>query len=137
MSDECTCHISPPCNFCVSLTEEEVDAYASGGADAVHELRRQNKADPFNAIVPAWLPPGDHYVMVVESDSFSPHAPRFAWDQYGIPYQIDPYHSGPITWEHYIGDGTKLEEVGKRRSAMGNRCGRTAIARLVFVEADQ
>lgn len=43
MSDECTCHISPPCNFCVSLTDEEVDAYAHGGAHAVMALRKEKE----------------------------------------------------------------------------------------------
>lgn len=30
-TSECTCHISPPCNFCISLDEDEIDAYLSGG----------------------------------------------------------------------------------------------------------
>lgn len=37
--EECTCHISPPCAFCTSLSEEEVDIYESGGSKAVAEFR--------------------------------------------------------------------------------------------------
>lgn len=37
--DECSCHMHPPCSFCESLTEEEAEAFADGGADAVHGLR--------------------------------------------------------------------------------------------------
>lgn len=36
---ECTCHIAAPCDFCLSLTEEEVDAFANGGLQAVRKLR--------------------------------------------------------------------------------------------------
>lgn len=34
---ECTCHLNPPCRFCVSLSEEEADVFASGGRDALFE----------------------------------------------------------------------------------------------------
>jgi hypothetical protein len=42
----CACHISPPCSWCVQLTEEEADAYWSGGRQALDQLwDRQNDAD--------------------------------------------------------------------------------------------
>jgi len=39
----CTCHISPPCGFCTSLTEEEVDVFVERGAEAVLALRRERE----------------------------------------------------------------------------------------------
>lgn len=132
MSDECTCHISPPCDFCTSLTEEEVGAYASGGIHAVLKMRR-DKSNPFAPPTADWIPPGDHFVLVVENDSWDQR--NFTCDQYGIPVPLHPgMPSGPITWEHYIGKGTALEAVRANRS---HRYGRTAIARLVFVEVEQ
>ena len=35
---ECSCHINPPCSFCVSLTEEEADAFSDGGMKALRKL---------------------------------------------------------------------------------------------------
>lgn len=32
---ECSCHISPPCEWCISLTGDEVDAYWNGGMAAL------------------------------------------------------------------------------------------------------
>lgn len=43
MPDECTCHISPPCEFCVNLTEEEYDIYSDGGLSALREFRDNQK----------------------------------------------------------------------------------------------
>lgn len=46
---ECTCHISPPCGFCTSLTEEEVDVFCNHGAQAVLNLRREREEQmPYN-----------------------------------------------------------------------------------------
>jgi len=28
---ECSCHLSPPCNWCILLDEDEAEAYFSGG----------------------------------------------------------------------------------------------------------
>lgn len=39
--DGCSCHISPPCSFCTSLTEEEVEALNTGGMKELNLLRRQ------------------------------------------------------------------------------------------------
>lgn len=36
--DCCRCHVSPPCEFCLSLDEEEADAMANGGPSALREL---------------------------------------------------------------------------------------------------
>lgn len=35
---DCSCHISPPCSFCVSLSKEEVDIYANDGIDGLKSL---------------------------------------------------------------------------------------------------
>ena len=43
---ECTCHISPPCGFCTSLTEEEVDVFIERGARAVLDMRREREEEP-------------------------------------------------------------------------------------------
>ena len=32
-SRSCSCHVSPPCSFCVSLSEDEAEAFANGGFD--------------------------------------------------------------------------------------------------------
>ena len=32
---DCRCHISPPCDFCVDLTEDEVDALSAGGKEGL------------------------------------------------------------------------------------------------------
>lgn len=39
MSDECTCHLDAPCGFCVDLTEDEFEAFQSGGLDALRKYR--------------------------------------------------------------------------------------------------
>lgn len=38
LEGECHYHISPPCEWCLSLTEDEADAFTSGGREAVMEL---------------------------------------------------------------------------------------------------
>lgn len=43
--DECTCHIFPPCSFCVSLTEEEAEAMANGGTVAVKKLSESKEEE--------------------------------------------------------------------------------------------
>lgn len=43
MLDGCSCHISPPCDFCISLTEAEYEAYLAGGVDAVERLRNTDE----------------------------------------------------------------------------------------------
>ena len=45
MSEECTCHIAPPCSFCVSLTEEEVEIMAKSGVSGVLAFRRDKEAE--------------------------------------------------------------------------------------------
>lgn len=50
MDEGCSCHISPPCSFCTSLTEEEADVYAKGGLDALRKYRqRQKDLDEYEA----------------------------------------------------------------------------------------
>jgi hypothetical protein len=44
MDEGCSCHINPPCNWCVSLTEEEADLFASGGVQAVLKHREAAEA---------------------------------------------------------------------------------------------
>lgn len=39
MLTECTCHITQPCGFCVSLDEDEYEAYVSGGYKGLQHLR--------------------------------------------------------------------------------------------------
>lgn len=39
--DGCTCHLSAPCSFCESLTEEEADIFWRGGMAALLEHRRK------------------------------------------------------------------------------------------------
>ena len=34
----CSCHITPPCDWCTSLDEYEADAFANGGREALEEL---------------------------------------------------------------------------------------------------
>lgn len=44
--EECTCHIAPPCSFCTSMTEDEVDIYSHYGRHALQIHRaamRENK----------------------------------------------------------------------------------------------
>lgn len=36
--DCCSCHLSAPCNFCTTLTEEEYDAYAADGLNGLRTL---------------------------------------------------------------------------------------------------
>jgi hypothetical protein len=45
--DECTCHVCPPCEFCLSLDEDEADALANGGVSAVRELRARREEQAF------------------------------------------------------------------------------------------
>lgn len=45
----CSCHISPPCGFCTSLTEEEANVFAERGAKAVLDMRREREEQmPYN-----------------------------------------------------------------------------------------
>lgn len=37
----CTCHIMPPCPFCISLSEKEADVMWNGGREALEEYRRK------------------------------------------------------------------------------------------------
>ena len=39
----CSCHLNPPCTFCVSLDEEERDAYIDGGVPAIRALLRRRE----------------------------------------------------------------------------------------------
>jgi len=41
--DGCSCHINSPCSFCTSLTEEEAEAFCSGGMKALEEYRSRPK----------------------------------------------------------------------------------------------
>lgn len=83
-----------------------------------------------------WLPPGEHFVMVTERDTFQ--TPTYAWDEFGIPYpEGDPRPPhGPLTFEHYLGESTSRDAIAKHVESMGGKYGRKAIARLVFVRAD-
>lgn len=38
LEGECNCHVSPPCNWCLLLNEDECDAFANGGRKALWEL---------------------------------------------------------------------------------------------------
>ena len=38
LEGECWCHISPPCEWCQSLTEDELEALVAGGRKALEEL---------------------------------------------------------------------------------------------------
>lgn len=88
-----------------------------------------------NADVP-WLPAGEHFVLVAERDTFQPVT--YEWDALGIPHPTIPQHppGGPITWEHYLGEHTTRDAIAKRVESLGERYGRKAIAKLVFVRAD-
>ena len=44
----CSCHINPPCDFCMSLTEEEADIMWNGGREALEEYRRKKKKRKLN-----------------------------------------------------------------------------------------
>jgi hypothetical protein len=37
----CTCHLSTPCSFCISLNEEEADIMASSGQEALQQYWRE------------------------------------------------------------------------------------------------
>ena len=44
MIDECcSCHINPPCAFCVSLTEEEAEIFMNQGMEALKKFRLENE----------------------------------------------------------------------------------------------
>jgi hypothetical protein len=83
-----------------------------------------------------WLPPGDHFVTVAERDSFV--VPSYEWDAYGIPRPVGDRSMpiGPITWEHYLGESTTRDAIDGHIRGLGERYGRKAIAKLVFVMAD-
>lgn len=38
----CECHASPPCDFCISMTEEEFEAYADDGINGLEALWEAN-----------------------------------------------------------------------------------------------
>jgi len=40
----CSCHLSAPCSWCESLTEEEASAVWNGGMDALRALRAEAAA---------------------------------------------------------------------------------------------
>ena len=46
----CSCHISPPCGFCVSLTEDEADVFCNDGFDElldyVRKTEDENEVNP-------------------------------------------------------------------------------------------
>lgn len=39
--DGCSCHLNPPCSFCLSLNEEEANVFANGGAKALEKYRNR------------------------------------------------------------------------------------------------
>lgn len=43
-SNECSCHLNPPCSFCTSLNEEEANVFANGGAKALEKYRNRTVA---------------------------------------------------------------------------------------------
>jgi hypothetical protein len=84
-----------------------------------------------------WLPPGDHFVVIVENDSG--RAKRYEWDAFGIPH-VAPgceYEGETITFEHYLGKNTTAEQVKAHAAMLRGRYGRVAVAKLVIVEADK
>lgn len=54
MSDKrnrsCSCFQSAPCDWCMSLTEAEIDVYASGGMNALYEFWRTHDEITVDAI---------------------------------------------------------------------------------------
>lgn len=44
----CTCHVNPPCSFCMSLTEEEAEIFHKGGAIAVYMHRAHDTSKDEN-----------------------------------------------------------------------------------------
>lgn len=46
---ECSCHLHPPCNWCMSLTEEEVELFLAEGAEAVELARLQAEEEQEDA----------------------------------------------------------------------------------------
>lgn len=38
----------PPCQFCTSMTEEEAEAYCSGGMNALRNLWEEETVEEFN-----------------------------------------------------------------------------------------
>lgn len=51
-SEECTCHLHPPCHFCQSLTEEEADIYANEGMRALRRFRNRVTEEEIAAAPP-------------------------------------------------------------------------------------
>ena len=52
---ECTCHIAPPCQFCISMDEDEDEAWLSNGLQGLEQLwderkRRQRLAEAYFSI---------------------------------------------------------------------------------------
>ena len=41
----CSCHLNPPCSFCVSMDEEEADAYHNDGTSGLVELWERRDAE--------------------------------------------------------------------------------------------
>jgi len=88
---------------------------------------------------PAWLPPGEHFVVIVEDDTGRPI--RYEWDALGIPRLAPECETGyagrSITFEHYLGQNTQLHEIKAHAAYLRGRYGRVAVAKLVIVEADK
>lgn len=102
-------------------------------ADAMEAGRPVEVDRPGFPPVP-WLPDRPLYIPISEFDTWDKaeqEAPRFICDRLGIP--VPNRRTGPIVHEAYI-DRCTLAEARER--AMGGRCGRGAIARLVIVEAE-
>lgn len=87
---------------------------------------------------PSWLPPGEHFVVIVENDSGRPI--RYEWDAYGIPHvapECEGCEGKTITFEHYLGHHTTATEIRAHAAQLRGRYGRIAIAKLVIVEEDK
>jgi hypothetical protein len=81
---------------------------------------------------PSWIPPGDHFVMVIEDDRAGFNGIHYDFDAYGMPVDRNTSGPGPMTWEHYLGQATTLAAVKNRIKQLDGRYGRAAIARLEF-----
>lgn len=84
-----------------------------------------------------WLPAGEHFVVIVEHDGGGVQ-PTYTWDALGIPRlaNAEVLPSGPITFEHYIGEATSFPAIHKHAASLRGRYGRVAIAKLSIVEID-
>lgn len=51
----CSCHLSPPCNLCVGLDEDEANAYANGGMRGLIEFIEARDGEvEYETMVPAF-----------------------------------------------------------------------------------